>query len=189
MKTPGRGMARRTAVSGKETNPLRQLEVFFDYACPYCLRGHRFLKSLVPRYPDVAVVWRPCEAHPRPDPYGPHSHLCIQGFFFMKDCGADLWAYHDRMFRAALIDRADIEDVRVLARYAEGLADTHAFCGALRAGTYRRAQLEANAGAWDRQRLAAVPSYRMDGRRLDSVEDVGVTEQQLARFLAGGLIR
>lgn len=168
---------------------MRQLEVFFDYACPYCLRGHRFLKSLVPRYPDVAVVWRPCEAHPRPDPYGPHSHLCIQEFFFMKDCGADLWAYHDRMFRAALIDRADIEDVRVLARYAEGLANTHAFCGALRAGTYRRAQLEANAGAWDRQRLAAVPSYRMDGRRLDSVEDVGVTEQQLARFLAGGLIR
>ena len=162
---------------------MRQLEVFFDYACPYCLRGHEFLKRLLPLHPDVAVVWRPCEAHPRPDPYGPHSHLCIQGFFFMRQRGADLWAYHDRMFRAALIDRADLENIGVLSRYAEGLADMRAFREALRAGTYRKAQLEANAAAWDRERLPAVPSYRLDGRRLNSVEDVGVTERQLAEFL------
>lgn len=163
-----------------------RLEVFFDYACPYCLRGHEYLKRLCPCHPEIAVVWHPCEAHPRPDRYGPHSHLCIQGLFFMWEHGADLWAYHDRMFRAALTDRADIEDIDVLARYARGLADTRAFREALRTGTYRRAQREANVFAWEENRLNAVPSYRMDGRRLDSVEDVGVTEKQLALFLKNG---
>ncbi|MDR1669694.1 MAG: DsbA family protein, partial [Oscillospiraceae bacterium] len=49
---------------------LRKLEVFFDYACPYCRRGHEDLTALLPKHPDIEVVWRPCEAHPRPEVYG-----------------------------------------------------------------------------------------------------------------------
>jgi hypothetical protein len=30
-----------------------------------------------------------------------------------------------------------------------------------------------------------VPAYRLNGRKLDAVEDVGVTKEQLARFLSG----
>jgi len=32
----------------------------------------------------------------------------------------------------------------------------------------------------------AVPSYRMDGRKLDSIENVGITKRQLTDFLSGG---
>jgi len=93
---------------------MPKLEVFFDYACPYCLTGHEHLKELLPAYPDVEVVWSPCEAHPRPETYGLHSDLCIQGLFYALDQGVDAWEYHERMYSAALKDRVNIEDPDVI---------------------------------------------------------------------------
>ena len=99
---------------------MRALEVYFDYACPYCYKGHEYLVELLPLHPDIEVVWRPCEAHPRPERYGMHSDLCIQGLFYAYDI-SEVWV---------------------------------------------------------------VPAYRMGGKKLDSIEDVGVTKDQLAEFLA-----
>jgi predicted DsbA family dithiol-disulfide isomerase len=163
---------------------MARLEVFFDYICPYCMRAHQYLKELLPRSPKIEILWRPCEAHPRPDPYGPHSELCIQGYFFALEHGADLWEYHDRMFRAALEDRDDIEDAAVLAARVEGLLDCGAFRRALERGTYRKAQLAANDYAYKKSGVWVVPAYRLNGRKLDAVEDVGVTKEQLKRFLS-----
>ena len=73
------------------------------------------------------IVWRPCEAHPRPERYGFHSDLCIQGFFFALEHGADIWEYHDRIYRAALIDRINIEDPEVIAGRVYSLPDHNAF--------------------------------------------------------------
>jgi len=42
---------------------------------------------------------------------------------------------------------------------------------------------EANDYAYERSGVLAVPSYRMDGRKLDSIEDIGITKNQLADFL------
>lgn len=89
---------------------MRHLELFFDYACPYCLRAHELLLELLPLHSDIEIDWRPCESHPRPDSYGPHSDLCIRGMYFARAHGADLLEYHRLMYRAALIERADIED-------------------------------------------------------------------------------
>ena len=162
---------------------MPKLEVFFDYACPYCLKGHEYLKELLPEYPDVMVVWRPCEAHPRPETFGLHSDLCIQGLFFVLDQGVDVWEYHDRMFRAALKDRANIEDPDVIAGRMHGLLEPDALLKAIYSGKYEGAVAEANDYAYERSGVWAVPSYRMDGRKLDSIENVGVTKRQLADFL------
>lgn len=163
---------------------MNQLEVFFDYACPFCLKGHRVLAELHPLYPQIEILWRPCEAHPRPERYGLHSDLCIQGMFFARDHGADLWAYHDRMFQAAQTDRANIEDVDVLTDSVRGLLDPETFRKSLQNGEYAKAVQESNEYAYEKSGVWAVPSYRMDGRKLDSVENVGVTKDQLAAFLA-----
>lgn len=164
--------------------PPRQLEVFFDYACPYCLRAHRYLLELLPQHPDLAVVWRPCEAHPRPDRYGPHSDLCIQGFFFAQAHGADLWAYHERMYKAALQDRIPIEHIDTLAESVRDLLDAAALRQALRQGVYVESLREANRYAYRQAGIRVVPSYRMRGRKLNAIEDIGVTRTQLAAFLA-----
>jgi len=162
---------------------MHRLEVFFDYVCPFCLKGHVYLKELMSRYPQLEIAWRPCEAHPRPERFGLHSDLCIQGMFFAQDQGADLWEYHDRMFRAALTDRADIEDINVLSEYVRVLLDPVVFRQALRTGQYAQTQLNANRYAFEQSGVWVVPSYRMNGGRLDSVENIGVTKPQLASFL------
>lgn len=164
---------------------MNQLEVFFDYACPFCLRAHGYLRELLPQFPQIEVVWRPCEAHPRPDPYGPHSEFCIQGFFFARERGVDLWDYHDRMFRAAFGDRVNLENPDALAAAVEGLLDPEEFRKSLLADECGAEQREANSYAYDRSGVWVVPAYRMDGRRLDSIENVGVAKAQLALFLDG----
>ena len=167
---------------------MRQLEVFFDYACPYCLKGHEYLTELLPQCPDIEVIWRPCEAHPRPERYGRHSDLCIQGMFYALEQGVDVWEYHEQMYAAALTDRVNIEDADVLAGRVRGLLDHEDFLAEIMSGTYEKAVADANVYAWDESGLNAVPSFRMDGSALDAVEDVGVTKQQLAEFLKGGCV-
>jgi len=168
---------------------MRKIEVFFDYACPYCLAGHGYLKALLRKHPDIEPVWRPCEAHPHPERYGPHSDLCIRGMFFARDRGVDLWAYHERMYRLALKDRADIEDAGALTRGAADLfanpSDAEAFRAALQSGAYADELGRANDHAYEKSGVWAVPSYRMEGRKLDAIEGIGVTKRQLDDFMRG----
>lgn len=162
---------------------MYKLEVFFDYACPFCMRGHGYLKELIPLYPEIEIVWRPCEAHPRPERYGAHSDLCIQGLFFALDHGADIWAYHDRMFSAALKERIDIEDAGAVADSVKDLLDADALRASLKSGEYAKAVEESNSYAYDESGVWAVPSYRMNGKKLDSIEGFGITKRQLAKFM------
>lgn len=166
---------------------MPELEIFFDYACPYCLRGHEYLTELITEYPQVEIIWRPCEAHPRPDRYGPHSDLCARGMYFASEHGADIMEYHDRMYRAALKNRADIEDLRVVSKLVDGLVDSADFYDALSGGAYLDRLLENNRLAWEAYSFPAVPSCRMNGRLLKSIEDIGVNKQMLAKFIEQSL--
>ena len=164
---------------------MAKLEVFYDYSCPFCLKGHQYLAELISHYPDMEIAWCPCEAHPRPEEYGRHSDLTMQGMYVALEAGADIWAYHDAMYRAGVTDRAAIEDIAVLAGYVEGILDRDAFVAALEQGTYREIQQKGNDYAYGENGVWAVPSYRMEGRKLDSPEGVGITLEQLRDFLDG----
>jgi predicted DsbA family dithiol-disulfide isomerase len=161
----------------------RRLEVFFDYACPYCLMGHHYLTKYLELYPNIEVVWRPCEAHPRPEQYGRHSDLCIQGMYYAQEQGVDLMEYHTRMYNAAVVQKANIENPDVVAGWVHGLMDTELFREVLRSGRYEQAVVEGNDYAYRQSGVWAVPAYRMDGKKLDSIENVGITYEQLAEFL------
>ena len=162
---------------------MRKLEVFFDYACPFCLKGHEYLMELLPGHTDIEVVWHSCEAHPRPEVYGRYSDLCVQGLFYAMEQGIDLTEFHDRMYKAALKDGIDIEDPAALADYFKDLLNPEAFRDALKSGIYEKAALEANDYAYEQSGVWFVPSYRMAGRKLDAAGGVGVTKMQLAEFL------
>jgi len=89
------------------------------------------------------------------------------------------------MYRAALVDKIDIEDIETLSDYVSDLLDrdTDAFSNALREGLYAEIQKNGNDYAYERSGVWAVPAYRMDGERLDAVENIGVTKEQLKAFL------
>ena len=162
---------------------MNQLEVFFDYACPFCLEGHQNLIRLLPDFPGVEIIWRPCEAHPRPERYGTHSDLCIQGMFFAEDAGIDLWAYHEWAYSLILKRRLDVEKIDTLAECFFDLSGADDLRAALVSGRYLRKQLAANDYAYEESDVWVVPAYRMNGKRLDSVENVGVSIARLRAFL------
>ena len=164
---------------------MRTLEVFFDYACPYCLKGHEYLMELLPEYTDIEVIWRACEAHPRPEVYGKYSDLCVQGLLYAMEQGIELLDFHERMYHAALKDKVNIEDPAALADYFKDLLDPAAFRDALMSGKYKQAGLDANDYAYEKSGVWFVPAYRMSGRKLDAAGGVGVTKTQLAEFLKG----
>lgn len=162
---------------------MNELEVFFDYSCPYCLKGHENLLKILPDYPDIQPVWCPCEAHPRPETYEPHSDLCIQGMFHVMEHGLDLMTYHKLMYKACLKDRIDVGNLETLARYIENDFDGEAFVNEIKSGKYINVLAAANRYAYEKSGVWAVPSYRMNHMRLDAVENVGVTKAQLKAFI------
>lgn len=164
---------------------MKILEVFFDYACPFCLQGHNELLEILPQYPAIEIKWRPCEAHPRPESYGRHSDICARAMYFAKECGVDLWEFHRLMYQLTLNDRLNIEELDVVAEALSGLFDAKAFRTALSSGAYLDELLENNRLAWADYQFPAVPSYRLQGQNLPSVCNVGVSKKQLIAFIDG----
>lgn len=162
---------------------MRKLDVFFDYSCPYCLRGHELLLELLPQYPDIEVVWHGVEAHPRPEDWPPHTDLCMQGLLFVQEQGGDEMAYHERLYDALHKDDVDVENAAALAAYVADLVDEAAFLHALTTGKYTKEQAAGNDYAYDECGVWYLPAFRMEGAKLDSEGDFGVTKQQLANFL------
>ncbi|MCD8294487.1 MAG: DsbA family protein, partial [Clostridia bacterium] len=109
-------------------NPMtRQIEAFFDYACPYCDDGIRQFLDILSDYPDVEVVWRPCEAHPWPERTTMHSNLAIQAMYCLRDMGGDLVKFHIKVFDAWFGQRKRIDYVELLSNLVGG-------CGGSAAG-------------------------------------------------------
>lgn len=158
------------------------LEVFYDYTCPFCLKGHELLKELIPDYPDIEIAWKPCELSPRRG--GSQSSLPIRGFYFAREKGADLWTYNDTVYTAEHISGIDITNAKELAEAVSGILDKGEFLEALKNGAYMEELYAGNDEAYEKNGVWAVPAFRMGGRRLDSVLGLGVSKKKLAAFLS-----
>ena len=162
---------------------MPSMQFFYDYECPYCVEGYGFLLKQMEKHPEIEVEYIPVEAHPRPEEHLPHTDLCVQAFYVARELDADLPSFHDAMFQAIGVERVDAEDVQVLCDAVQGIVDARRFKEVLMSGKYSR-QVESNNDlAYEQQGVWAVPAFRMDGRRLDAVEGVGITQQQLEEFL------
>jgi predicted DsbA family dithiol-disulfide isomerase len=161
---------------------MRKLEIFFDYTSSFCLMGHKYLTDLLPQYPDIEAVWRPCESHPRPE-QGKHSDLCIQGMFYALEQGIDSLVYHKRIFDAIFVERVDVEKPETLARGVRKLTDPNAFLEAINSGKYAKALQDANDYARKESGITVLPAFRMEGKALDASATAGITKQQIIDFL------
>lgn len=159
------------------------LEVIFDYACPYCYRAHLYLQEIRDEYPRLQMQFRPCEAHPRPEQRSPHSDLALKGMYYALEQKADIWKYHDLIYRAFHVDRINAEDIDCLAGYLSGLFDAEAFKAAMNSKKYDQEPFSANQYAWESLALTAVPSYCMGEHVLKAAEGIGVSKEMLVEFL------
>lgn len=156
-----------------------KLEIFFDYNCPYCYRGHETLKELLPEFPGLQIEWRPCEAHPRPETHGLHSDLCARGMYQV----GPVEPYHETMYQACLKDRVNIEDLEIISGLVTDLTDASAFCTALRDGAFQAELDDNNHEAWATEGFSAVPSLRMNGNTLIAAPGIGLTKESIRQFI------
>lgn len=165
---------------------MKTVELFFDYTCPYCYRVHLPLMRMLQILSDIQIIWRPVEAHPRvEEPWrSPHSDLAIQGALFLQECVGEELAYHQRIYDACFQERRVIDDLQVLVDCAKDIGlDAKVFEQAVKKGTYAQAQQDANRYAFIENKVWAVPTFISGSKRLDAVEGVGISEQQMEAFL------
>lgn len=162
-----------------------KIELFFDYACPYCYRGHKNLLKLIDKYPQLEIIWRPCEAHPRPEQASIHSDMAIQGMYFIRDNGGDIWNYHQLVYEAVFEKSGDISDLSLLVQLASSChADPVSFHQALIENRYADEVEKGNLYAWRDLLLNAVPSYLSGRRFIGSHDGIMVSRQELDEFLS-----
>lgn len=160
-----------------------KLEVFYDYSCPFCKRGYKHLLNVLPDFPEIQVEWRPCEAHPRPERYGYHSDLCARGMYIAQEQGVDLALYHQEMYKAALNDKKNIEDIKVLTEIMCDYIAPHIFGDALITEKHQDRLDSNNTVAWEHHQFLAVPSLVLNGEKLSAVENIGLREEDIRQFL------
>jgi len=146
-----------------------------------------YLSDLLLKYPNVEILWKPVEAHPRneePD-HRPYVDLIVQGCLYIQETGGDVYAFTQRIFKAHFDENLNVEDISVLVKCAaeSGVVDITAFKDALTSAKYEKAMLAANDYAYEQKNVWAVPTFICDDIRLDSVGGVGITKQQLDEFL------
>lgn len=162
-----------------------KVELFFDYLCPYCYKGHGNLLELMPKYPELEIIWRPCEAHPRPEKSLVHSDMAIQGMYFVEANNGDVLKYTAAIYDAHFNKKEDIEDIAVLASYAKDCGvDSTEFTKALLGNEYQHQVMDGNMYAWSNKKLVAVPSYISGEQQVCSQGGILVTKEELDKFLS-----
>jgi len=146
---------------------MKKLEIFFDYHCPYCFKGHEQLRDFLRQNPEVAVEWRPCEIFRLPgNTVSPkHIDLCLQGMFFVVEIAGDLESYHDKVYDLLFNKNVKVDGVDAFVGEFEGFfseAELSAFRQALKDNKYRKNLDEANNFAFRENVVHVVPTYRAD---------------------------
>ena len=162
---------------------MRKMEVFFDYSCPFCLTGHEYLVEVIKQHQDIEIIWRPCEAHPRPEEYHRYSDLCVQGLFYALEQNVDIWDFHMKMYNAACKDGIDIEDPVALSNVFRDMFDPAGMVDAIKSGRFEKSVLDANDYTYEENDVWCVPAFRLEGRKLDAVGGVGISKKELEEFL------
>ena len=142
---------------------MKKVEMFFDYNCPYCLKGYDGLVEFMRDKPNLEVVWHPCEISVYKDPSEPtHSDISLQAMFFATDNNVDLWGFHKKVYDMVFRDRLNTHDVDTFVNALEGLLDVQALRQALKSGKYIERLKEANHYAFKKTGVHVVPTYRAD---------------------------
>ncbi len=158
----------------------KQVEAVFDFLCPYCYRGITQFIDILPDYPDVEIIWRPCESHPRPETASQYSDMATAAFFYLRDAGGDLPAFIDKVYKAWFEDKKRIDDVELLSDIAaECGGDKEEALQALNSGRYADEVDKANIYAWEELQLEAVPSYISGDKRALSAGGVLVPIEEV----------
>ena len=143
---------------------MKKVEVFFDYNCPFCLKGHMQLLEFVQENPKVEIIWHPCEISVyKKEKENKGLDLTLQGMFFAADNNIDLWSYHKKVYDMIFTDRVNTRDMDNFIDAFGDLLDSKVLRQALESGKYSNKLKESNHFAFEVTGVHVVPTYRADG--------------------------
>jgi len=142
---------------------MKKLEMFFDYNCPYCLKGHEQLVDFLKSNPVQEIIWHPCEISVFKNEQGKPTDISIQGMFFAVDNNVDLLRYHEKVYNLIFKDKVNTKDINTFTSALDGLLDTDALRKALESGKYVKNVNDANRFAFEETGVHVVPTFRADG--------------------------
>jgi len=166
-----------------------KVRFLYGYECPYCKKGYEDLLEVLPSFSEIEIEWRPIESHPRPEDHRPHTDLCIQAFYIAEELGADMAAFHKALFHAVSVERRNVEEGEILAKALKGIVDETKLIELLKSGKYASKAGENNDLAYEKSGVWFVPAFRLTGSdskdapRLDAKGGVGVSREEIKRFL------
>ncbi|MCL1988760.1 MAG: DsbA family protein [Firmicutes bacterium] len=152
---------------------MKKLEIFFDYNCPYCLKGHHNLLDNLHNYKNVEIEWHPCEIYERPKHYSGmyHTDLCVQTMFFAKDSGLDLLKFNQKMYDIIFQQNVNVENIDDLANALQDTLDAESLKQALKTGKYANDLKKANNYAFAVKGVRIVPSYCADNGKIQDRQE------------------
>ena len=152
---------------------MKKVEVFFDYNCPYCLKGHEQLVDFVRDKPELEIIWHPCEISVYKDNFAGKkpTDISLQGMFFAADNNLDLWHYHQKVYDMIFKDRTYTQNIDSFVSAFEGFLDTEALRQAFKSGKYVNKVRDSNQFAFKKTGVNVVPTYRTDGGYLQDRQE------------------
>jgi len=162
---------------------MKQVQMYIDFSCPYCLKGYDIVKKVQSDYKDIEFQCVPCEAHPRPEEWHHHSDLLARGYYIALDLGMSASLYQDVMYKAAVTDKIDIDDLQAVKKVLADYIDVDQFEKAMNDGAYLDELNTNNQACWGTYNFFAVPSFVYQDKTLGAIPMEGVYEEGLREFL------
>lgn len=151
---------------------MKKVEVFFDFNCPYCYKGHQSFVELLKEKPDLEVIWHPCEISVYKDPsVDTNADLSLQAMLFAMEHKIDLVSFQEKVYTMIFVDKLDTHNIKTLVNALTGFLDTEALHQALESGKYLEQLKEKNHFAFKETGVHVVPTYRTDGGFLEDRQE------------------
>jgi len=163
---------------------MGKMQFFYDYECPYCKKGYEYLMKHIGDRTDIEIEYIPVEAHPLPENHPPNTYLACQCYYIALELGADMPAFHAAMYQAISIERQSVEDPQVLCNILKNIVDADKLRALLDSGKYAKQIDENNDLAYEKSGVWFVPAFRMNGKKLDARGGIGVSTDDVRKFLS-----
>lgn len=190
----------------------KQVEVFFDYICPFCYRGLNDLMSIQDDYPDLDFIYRPSKVHfensetPVQDssmdrvlkvflneadleynkPFNPISdtNLAFKAMNYLQEHHGKVDLYNYNIYKAHFVDQKNIADINIILDCASSCGiEVEKLKEFLTNEDYSRRHQEDLEYAYLEKKIEFVPTLIMEDKRLNAIEAQGFTKEQLIKYL------
>lgn len=157
----------------------KKVEVFFDYVCPYCYKGHPMVEEVCKDL-GLEILWRPCEV----DPMSKRSHAAVIGAYYLLARDLPTEAYHQAMFDAYFQEHKNLNDVDTVLHIAKLIGiEEEGFVEAVRTLAYEEWISKGNEYGWVEKQFEAIPSYSYGPKSIGSGSGRLVSKEDLVAFL------